>query len=165
MYRESQRRNMLIINETVYFESDAEFEDFSIAPYITIEQGATSVPDGDYSDLYKQYLAEGKSFVIMDENSIIYKRQVVSKRVPLKMDGSPIRRDDCLVQLRVKNLEPWFDDMLMPEDLDPQEREAITKLINNNPHVTYKQIAETLNTSEEEALGIFKWWQKKGIIK
>jgi DNA-binding Lrp family transcriptional regulator len=31
--------------------------------------------------------------------------------------------------------------------------------------VTYKQIAETLNTSEEEALGIFKWWQKEGIIK
>ena len=57
MYRESQRRNMLIINETVYFESDAEFEDFSIAPYITIEQRATSVPNGDYSDLYKQYLA------------------------------------------------------------------------------------------------------------
>lgn len=55
--------------------------------------------------------------------------------------------------------------MLMPEDLDPQERDAITKLINNNPHVTYKQIAETLNTSEEEALGIFKWWQKEGIIK
>lgn len=71
------------------------------------------------------------------------------------MDGRPIGRDDCLVQLRVKNLEPWFDDMLMSEDLDPQEREAITKLINNNPHVTYKQIAETLNTSEEEALGIF----------
>ena len=165
MYRQSQRRNMLIINNTVYFESDAEFEDFSIAPYITMEQGATSVPNGDYSDLYKQYLAEGKSFVIMDEDSIIYKKPVVCKRVPLKMDGSPIRRDDCLVQLRVKNLEPWFDDMLMPEDLDPQEREAITKLINNNPHVTYKQIAETLNTSEEEALGIFKWWQKEGIIK
>ena len=164
MYRESQRRNMLIINKTVYFESDAEFEDFSIAPYITIEQGATSVLDGDYSDLYKQYLAEGKSFVIMDENSIIYKRQVVCKRVPLKMDGRPIGRD-YPAQLRVKNLEPWFDDMLMPEDLDPQEREAITKLIDNNPQVTYKQIAETLNTSEEEALGIFKWWQKEGIIK
>ena len=155
---------MLIINETVYFESDAEFENFSIAPYITIEQDATSVPNGDYSDLYKQYLAEGKSFVIMDEDSIIYERQVVSKRVPVMMDGRPIGRD-YQVQLCVKNLEPWFDDMLMPEDLDPQEREAITKLINNNPHVTYKQIAETLNTSEEEALGIFKWWQKEGIIK
>ena len=80
------------------------------------------------------------------------------------MDGRPIGRD-YPAQLRVKNLEPWFDDMLMPEDLDPQEREAITKLINNNPHVTYKQIAETLNTNEEEALGIFKWWQKEGIIK
>ena len=155
---------MLIINETVYFESDAEFEVFSIAPYIIIEQGATSVPNGDYSDLYKQYLAEGKSFVIMDEDSIIYERQVVSKRVPVKMDGRPIGRD-YQVQLCVKNLEPWFDDMLMTEDLGPQEREAIIKLIDNNLHVTYKQIAETLNTSEEEALGIFKWWQKEGIIK
>ncbi|MBQ6226726.1 MAG: hypothetical protein IJJ73_10540 [Bacteroidaceae bacterium] len=155
---------MLIINNTVYFESDAEFEDFSIAPYISIKQGATSVPNGDYSDLYKQYLAEGKSFVIMDEDSIISERQVVCKRVPVKMDGRPIGRD-YLVQLRIKNLEPWFDDMLMPEDLEPKEREAITKLINNNPHVTYKQIAETLNTCEEEALGIFKWWQKEGIIK
>ena len=155
---------MLIMNNTVYFESDVEFEDFSIAPYISIKQGATSVPNGDYSDLYKQYLAEGKSFVRMDEDSIIYERQVVSKRVPVKMDGRLIERD-YQVQLCVKNLEPWFDDMLMPEDLEPEEREAITKLINNNPHVTYKQIAETLNTSEEEALGIFKWWQKKGIIK
>ena len=129
MYRQSQRRNMLIINKTVFFESDAEFEDFSIAPYITMEQGATSVPNGDYSDLYKQYLAEGKSFVIMDEDSIIYKKPVVCKRVPLKMDGSPIRRHDCLVQLRVKNLEPWFDDMLMPEDLDPKKEKPLPNLL------------------------------------
>ena len=32
MYRQSQRGYMLIINETVYFESYAEFEDLSIAP-------------------------------------------------------------------------------------------------------------------------------------
>ena len=70
-----------------------------------------------------------------------------------------------MLNLKISASPPWFDDMLMPEDLDSQERDAITKLINNNPHVTYKQIAETLNTSEEEALGIFKWWQKVGIIK
>ena len=128
MYRQSQRRNMLIINKTVFFESDAEFEDFSIAPYITMEQGATSVPNGDYSDLYKQYLAEGKSFVIMDENSIIYERQVVSKRVPVMMDGRPIGRD-YPAQLRVKNLEPWFDDMLMPEDLDPKKEKPLPNLL------------------------------------
>lgn len=34
MYRQSQRGYMLIINETVYFESDAEFEDLSIAPMV-----------------------------------------------------------------------------------------------------------------------------------
>ena len=72
------------------------------------------------------------------------------------MDGSPTRRD-YLVQLSVENLEPWFDDMLLPEDLEPKERDAITKLINENPQITYQQIAETLDTSEEEALGIFKW--------
>ena len=54
-----------------------------------------------------------------------------------------------MLNLKISASPPWFDDMLMPEDLDPQERETITKLINNNPHVTYKQIAETLNKSEE----------------
>jgi len=154
---------MEIINNTVYFESDTEFEDFCIAPNISVKTGDTSY-DGDYSKLYKQYLAEGKTFVIMDEDSVIYERKFVSKRVPVIMNGRSTRRD-CLVQLCVENLEPWFDDMLLPEDLEPKERDAITKLINENPQITYQQIAETLDTSEEEALGIYKWWKKEGIIK
>ena len=156
---------MEIINNTVYFESDSEFEDFCFAPYITMKQGTASIPNGDYSYLYKQYIAEGKSFVIMDEDSVIYNRKgIVNKRIPVMMDGRSTGRT-TLAQLHVKNLEPWFDDMLMPEDLSPQERDAINKLINGNTQITYQQIAETLKTSEEEALGIFKWWQKKGIIK
>ena len=154
---------MEIINNTVYFESDTEFEDFSIAPYISVKTGDTSY-DGDYSELYKQYLAEGKTFVIMDEDSVVYKRMCVSKRVPVMLDGSPMGIVRC-VQLSVENLEPWFDDMLLPEDLEPKERDAITKLINENPQITYQQIAETLNTSEEDALCLYKWYKKKEIIK
>ena len=86
-----------------------------------------------------------------------------SKRVPVMLDGSPMGIDRC-VQLPVENLEPWFD-MLMPEDLSPQERDAINKLINENPQITYQQIAETLDTSEEDALCLFKWYKKEGIIK
>lgn len=167
MYRESQR-NVVIINNTVYFESDKEFEDFSIAPFTTIKidekSGIPYINDGDYSDLYKLYLADGKSFVIMDEDSVVYNDKCATKRVPVMYDGEPTGRD-YPVQLPVKNLEPWFDDMLMPEDLSPKERDAIDKLINENSQITYQQIAEILNTSDEEALGIFKWWQKEGIIK
>ena len=44
------------------------------------------------------------------------------------MDGRPIGRD-YPAQLRVKNLEPWFDDMLMPEDLDPKKEKPLPNLL------------------------------------
>lgn len=154
---------MEIINNTVYFESDAEFEDFCIAPHIIVKEGDTSF-SGDYSDLYKQYLAEGKTFVIMDEDSVIERRNCASKRVPVIINGRSTGRT-ALVQLRVANLEPWFYDMTLPEDFSPEERNAISKLINDNAQVTYQQIAGVLNISEEEALNILKWWEKEGIVK
>ena len=97
---------MEIINNTVYFDSDTEFEDFCIAPYISVKTGDTSY-DGDYSKLYKQYLAEGKTFVIMDEDSAVYRQMCASKRVPVMLDGSPMGIDRC-VQLPVENLELYF---------------------------------------------------------
>ena len=80
---------METINDKIYFESDAEFEDFCIAPYATIEQpkSGTFYVKGDYFDMYKKYLAEGKTFVIKDEDSVVYKRKCVTKRVPVQMDG------------------------------------------------------------------------------
>ena len=99
---------MKTIKNTIYFESDEEFEDFCIAPYATIEQDGVPTIKGSLSDMYKKCLAEGKSFVIMDENSAVYKRQCASKRVPVIMNGRPIGRD-YLVQFKVENLEPWFD--------------------------------------------------------
>ena len=145
---------MEVINYTVYFENDAEFEDFCIAPYITIQTGDTSY-HGDYSDLYKQYLEEGKSFVIMDEDSVVYKRMCASKRVPVLLDGKPTGRT-ALVQLRVNNLEPWFG-----RRVPRKFRDAFTQLLSENPQTTYQQIADALNISEELAFEFLKMWEKE----
>ena len=93
----------------IYFESDDEFTDFCVAPYAQIitDEGVPYIA-GDYSDLYKQYLQEGKTFIIKDEDSVVFKRRCVSKRVPVMMNGSPLSRT-TLVQLDVENLEEYFD--------------------------------------------------------
>lgn len=145
---------MEIVNNTVYFESDAEFEDFSIAPFISVKTGDTSY-HGDYSDLYKQYLEEGKSFVIMDRNSVVYKRKSISKRVQVLLDGKPMGREVC-AQLRAKNLEPWFG-LTVPHKF----RDTFARLLSENPQTTYHQIAETLNISEKRAYEFLKMWKKE----
>ena len=144
---------MDIVNNTVYFESDAEFEDFCIAPYITVKTGDTSY-HGDYSDLYKQYLEEGKSFVIMDDDSVVYNRMSASKRVPVLLDGKPMGMDRC-AQVRVKNLEPWFG-----RRVPRKFRDTFTQLLSENPQTTYQQIADALNISEELAFEFLKMWGK-----
>ena len=37
------------------------------------------------------------------------KRGCVCKRVPIKIESFPLYKRDVLVQLRVDNLEPYFD--------------------------------------------------------
>ena len=95
------------VNNTIFFESDEEFEDFCVAPYATIKQSenGTNYRAGDYSDIYKECVKEGKLFVIKDRNSKVYKRQAVTKRVPLNDPNSPARRETVLVQLKVQNIE------------------------------------------------------------
>ena len=99
---------METIDNTIYFESDQEFEDFCVAPYAVIKQSDSGLYyEGDYSDMYKESIEKGLSFVIKDENSLVYKRGCVSKRVPVRgtNDGrTPIR----LVQLPVQNLKPYY---------------------------------------------------------
>ena len=145
---------MDIVNNTIYFESDEEFEDFCIAPYISVKTGDTSY-NGDYSDLYKQYLEEGKTFVIMDKDSVVYKRMCASKRVPILLDGRPMGKDRC-VQLRAKNLERWLG---MP--VPGKFRDTLSSLISDNPQITYKQVSEALNISEKRAYEFLKMWQKE----
>lgn len=98
--------------EIIYFESDAEFEDWAVAPYATIkyiENGNIPYTSGDFSDEYKVAIEEGKHFVIKDEDSVVYKRKCVCKRVPVYVEGLPSYNRDVLVQLKVDNLEPYFN--------------------------------------------------------
>ena len=90
----------------IYFDSDAEFEDWAVAPYATIKY--TKNRNIPYSNEYKAAIEEGKRFVIKDENSVVYKRGCVCKRVPLKIEASPTYNRNVLVQLSVDNLEPYF---------------------------------------------------------
>ena len=93
-----------------YFASDQEFEDFCVAPYAEIKETADGVMyvSGKYSEEYLECLEDGVRFVIRDEDSVVYKRQCVCKRVSVMHNGSLLGRD-TLVQLKVENLEPYFD--------------------------------------------------------
>ena len=99
-----------------FFESDDEFTDFCIAPYAVVKRSSdgTLFVEGQYSDMYKKYIGQGKTFIIKDENSQVYKDQCVRKRVPVKIDDFPLYDRLPLVQLPVQNLEPYFEDL---EDL------------------------------------------------
>ena len=95
----------------IYFDSDAEFEDWAVAPYATIKHIENSnIPytSGDFSNEYKAAIEEGKRFVIKDEDSVVCERGCVCKRVPLKTEAFPTYNRDVLVQLSVDNLEPYF---------------------------------------------------------
>ena len=96
----------------IYFDSDAEFEDWAVAPYATIKYTKNrNIPDtsGDLSNEYKAAIEEGKRFVIKDEDSVVFKRGCVCKRVPLKIEASPTRKRYVPVQLSLDTLEPYFE--------------------------------------------------------
>lgn len=99
------------IGNIIYFNSDDEFTDFCVKPYATVvyPQNGNPFIESDYSDEYKRCLSQGKSFVIKDEDSVVYKRQCVCKRVPIKVEWDPSYRRDTLVQLPVQNLKMYFD--------------------------------------------------------
>lgn len=91
----------------MYFESDEEFTDFCAAPFAVIKtsEKGTMYYEGEYSDEYKKCLKEGKTFIIKDENSQVFKRKCVTKRVPI---AGVRTRKDVAIQLAVKGLEEYF---------------------------------------------------------
>ena len=94
-----------------FFESDDEFTNFCVAPYAEIIHSDSSpAVVGRYSDEYLNCIEKGIKFVIKDEDSQVYKRQVVNKRVPVRNEGQLLGRE-CTVQLPVKNLEAYFKDL------------------------------------------------------
>lgn len=99
---------MEIKKNIISFDSDKEFEDFCIASYAAVKRSAngTLFVEGQYSDMYKKYIEEGKTFIIKDEDSRVYKHQCVSKRVSVQGTGRC-----ATVQLPVQNLEEYFEDL------------------------------------------------------
>ena len=97
-------------NDIIFFESDEEFADFCIAPYAVVKRSADGKPfvEGQYSDMYKKYIEEGKTFIIKDEDSQVFKRKRVSKVVPVKVDDFPSYNRPRCVWLDVQNLEQYF---------------------------------------------------------
>ena len=123
---------MEAIDNFILFESDEEFEDFCVAPYATIKQSenGTNYCAGDYSDIYKECVKEGKQFVIKDINSKVYKRKAVTKRVPLNDPNSPTRRETVPVQLKVQNMKQW--NPFMEKMLKKKEIRANDELSDTN---------------------------------
>ena len=95
----------LVPSEVIHFKSDEEFTDFCLAPYGVLANGTYT---GKYTEIYLDSLKEGKHFMIEDENSQVYKRKEVSKRVPIIVDGLPRgRQRTAVVSLPVENLEDY----------------------------------------------------------
>lgn len=109
---------MEIKDDILFFESDDEFADVCIAPYAVVVIREDGMPTicSDYSDIYKRCIEEGKTFIIMDVDSKVYRRHCVCKRVPVKIKGDPAYSRDILVQLDVENLED-YDDYLFEEKI------------------------------------------------
>lgn len=99
-------------DNVMYFDSDEAFTDFCMAPYATVQRmyDGTLYVDGDYSDEYKECIKQGTKFIIKNEDSVVYERQCVCKRVPIEIGGSLDPNRTTLVQLNIENLNPFFDD-------------------------------------------------------
>ena len=97
---------MKINDDIIFFESDEEFTDFCVAPIaqITRSEKGTLYYEGEYSDEYKRCIEESKTFIIKAEDSQVYRRQYVTKRVPVYYEGAFTGRD-ALVQLDVQCLD------------------------------------------------------------
>ena len=83
------------IGNTLYFESDEDFERFAIRPYAEAvrTEGGTLTIECDYSDKYKQCLEQGIEFEIKDEHSEVAKRQRAWLLVPiLDLDGNMLNQ-------------------------------------------------------------------------
>lgn len=95
------------INNTIYFDSDDEFTDFCVAPYAAVKISKSGpYYEGEYSQAYKDCIQQGVEFVIKNEDSVVFKRKCVCKRVLARES----RRKTVLVQLHIENLKEYWDE-------------------------------------------------------
>ena len=105
----------IVPQDEIHFKSDDEFTDFCVAPYAVVKESpqGTLYYEGEYSQAYLDAIKEDKYFVIEDENSTVYKRKCVTKRVPVLVDGLPTDRLPVrAVQLTVQNLRPYYEEFI-----------------------------------------------------
>ena len=97
-------------NEVLFFEDDAEFEEFCIAPYVTIcrSESGDLYTKGDYSDSYKECVKKGVQFMIKDTDSKVFRRQVACRRVPIVGEGV-LRDRNVMVQLPVNHMLDYWE--------------------------------------------------------
>ena len=97
-------------NEVLFFEDDAEFEEFCIAPYVTIcrSESGDLYTKGDYSDSYKECVKKGVQFMIKNTDSKVFRRQVACRRVPLVGEGV-LRDRNVMVQLPVNHMLDYWE--------------------------------------------------------
>ena len=164
---------MQTFGNNIYFESDAEFEDYCFAPYISIiKEDATTGPEYlvDYSDSCKKALAEGKSFIIMVEHSTIVKdiimeehstivriKGVARKRLPVYKDGKPLGRD-YPASLTFSNFDTWLGWI---GTFPRKYKESFEKLVGENPNISYTEIAKEIGVSEEWAFQLLHMWKNR----
>ena len=81
--------------EPMYFESDNAFTDFCVAPYAVIEQSdnGTLYYHGEYTDLYKQCVEDGISFVFLFCERICFASVVklgatIAAKLPFKISSA-----------------------------------------------------------------------------
>lgn len=73
---------MKIKDNVIYFLNDKEFYDACVNPNVKIHQSQdnTFYYDIEFTAFYKNAINSGKTFIIKDEDSIIFKHQAVHLR-------------------------------------------------------------------------------------
>jgi len=70
-----------LVSQDIYFKDDDEFYNFCVIPNLVVrkmEDPDVYYSDFDFSDAYKNAINSDRNFVIMDENSKIFKHGAVS---------------------------------------------------------------------------------------
>lgn len=109
------KNTRIIPEDEIHFKNDDEFAVFCVAPYAVVKESpqGTMYYEGEYSQAYIDAIKEGKYFVIEDENSLVFKRKCVTKRVPVLVENLPVSRCPIrAVQLDVENLRPYVEDFI-----------------------------------------------------
>ena len=84
--------------EIIFFKTDDDFQNFCVLPYTTLGVSEITGEPCQRVNFTKEYLdavATGKRFKIRNEDSVIYKRGMVTG------PGG--------IGLMVKNLDPWYE--------------------------------------------------------